>query len=116
MSTIPSDIMLNKTAKVWRRTLDGSNEYGEKSSTWTETVTSFKCAFQTNSSSNGEAQVIAGQMILATHILYCLIGTNIKGGDRVEIGSKLYEVKLVSNEAERDSHLKIYLNRITAAD
>jgi hypothetical protein len=113
---VPSDKMLNKTGKVWRRTLDGSNEYGEKSSTWTEIVSSFKCAFQTNSSSNGEAQAIAGKMILASHILYCLTTVNIKAGDRVEISSKLYDVKLVSNEAERDSHYKVYLNRITAAD
>ena len=41
---------------------------------------------------------------------------HIKAGDRVEISSKLYDVKLVSNEAERDSHLKVYLNRVTAAD
>lgn len=116
MSRTPSDIMLNKTFKVYRRSLGSVNEYGEKSTSWTTQVTTAKCAFQTNSSSDGQVQAIAGKMILASHILYCLIGTDIKGGDRVEINSKLYEVKLVSNEAERDSHLKIYLNRITAAD
>jgi hypothetical protein len=116
MSRVPSDTMLNKTAKIYRRNSGSTNEYGESATSWTTQVASFKCAFQTNSSSNGEAQVIAGKMILASHILYCLIGTDIKAGDRVEIISKLYEVKLVSNEAERDSHLKVYLNRITAAD
>ena len=113
----PSDKMFNKTAKVWRRVLASTkNEYGENTASWTNQVVSFKCAFQTNSSSNGEAQAIAGQMIIATHILYCPIGTNIKGGDRVEYSSKLYEVKLVDNAAERNSHLKVYLNRITASD
>ena len=116
MSRVPSDVMLNKTAKSYRRVAGTENEYGEPASSWTTQVASFKCAFQTNSSSNGEAQVIAGKMILASHILYCLVGTDIKGGDRIEITSKLYEVKLVSNEAERDSHLKAYCNRITVAD
>lgn len=116
MSGVPSSVMLNKTAKSYRRVLGSKNEYGEASTSWSTQVSSFKCAFQTNSSSNGEAQAIAGQMILASHILYCLSTVNIKAGDRIEITSKLYEVKLVSNEAERDSHLKIYLNRITAAD
>ena len=116
MARTPSDIMLNKVAKCYRRALGALNEYGEKSSSWNTQVSSFKCAFQANSSSNGETQAIAGQMILASHILYCLITTDVKAGDRIEIGSKLYEVKLVSNEAERDSHLKIYLNRITVSD
>lgn len=116
MSKTPSDAMLNKTAKCYRRALGAVNEYGEKATSWTTQVSSFKCAFQTNSSSNGEAQAIGGLMILASHILYCLTTTDIKAGDRVEIASKLYEVKLVSNEAERDSHYKVYLNRITAAD
>ena len=116
MTAIPSSNMLNKAAKVWRRQLGTVNEYGEKSSSWSTQVTTFKCAFQTNTSSNGETQAVAGQMILASHILYCLSTIDVKAGDRIEISSKLYEVKLVSNEAERDSHLKVYLNRITVSD
>jgi SPP1 family predicted phage head-tail adaptor len=116
MTAIPSDKMLNKTGIVYRRSAGATNEYGEKATAWATQVASFKCALQTNSSSNGEAQAIGGLMILATHILYCYSTTNIKAGDRVEVSSKLYDVKLVSNEAERDSHYKVYLNRITAAD
>lgn len=116
MTAIPSDKMLNKTGIVYRRSAGAENEYGEPATSWITQVASFKCAVQTNSSSNGEAQAIGGLMILATHILYCLSTIDIKGGDRVGVGTKLYEVKLVSNEAERDSHYKVYLNRITAAD
>lgn len=112
MATIPSDVMLNKTAKCYRRVLGVVNEYGEKTSTWTTQVTSFKCAFQSKSGDN--TQLIPGTAILADYVLYCLIETDIKSGDRVEYVSKLYEVKFVSNESERNSHLKVYLNRITA--
>jgi hypothetical protein len=108
----PSAIMFNKTAKTWRKTVGAINEYSEKSYTWTARITVFKCALQPVSGK--DAQTIEGQAILASHRLYCAYGTDILCEDRVECDSKLYLVKWVDNESNRNSHLKALLEQVTA--
>lgn len=109
----PSNVIFNKTASSFRLSLTGkANEYNEKTMTWSTSISSFKCAFQTL---NGdEVQTPEGKMVIASHVIYCLSGINIKPGDRISFGNRLYDVSFVSNESSRDNHFKLYLNQVTS--
>jgi len=97
---------LTMDIEVWRRSLGALNDYGEQSDTWSKQTT-IKGVIQP---SNGNtSRTDPGIMKASSHLLFCLIGSNILDGDKVKYGNKFYNVLFVKDAAGRAHHFEVSL-------
>ena len=98
---------LTDDEKIYRRTAGTTNEYGEKVDTW-NLVTTIKGTIQPRGGSLGREE--SGILINYDAILYCLIGSNIRVGDKVlDKNNKYYDVLAVKDASNRHHHLEVLL-------
>jgi len=97
---------LTMDVEVWRRTAGVLNDYGEQSDTWSKQTT-IKGVMQPNSGNTSRTD--PGIMKTSSHILFCLIGSNILAGDKVKYDSKFYNVLFVKDAAGRAHHFEVAL-------
>lgn len=97
--------LLNSTVDVYRKTQtdDGQGGY---TSTWAAIYTSKKCRFQALTSKEAvltydKATVFANYYIHMEHL------SNIAEGDRIYLGTRTFEIKLVQDYAEIGKYLKL---------
>lgn len=100
---------LTQTITVLRRTQGTVNEYGESNETW-PTVTTIVGVIQPKSGNVGRQE--NGEQISSTHRMYCLSGSNIRQGDRVQLGSDVYQVLSVVDAAARAHHYQCDLRQV----
>jgi len=103
-----SDRLLNKTAKIYTKSKDTVNEFGERSFTLTEKISSLKCAVQPLR----EVLEIkrAGKTYSITKVVYCNYRTDIEPDDIIEVDNKKYLIVAVLDDGGRQHHLRIYIS------
>jgi len=94
---------LKHTVEVWRRSAGAQNDYGEAIDTWAK-ITDITCLVQPKG--GNVAREESGILITSTHKLFCLIGTNIRVGDKIKYSSKFFDVLNVKDAAGQNHHLE----------
>jgi len=105
-----SSKLLNKTAKVYTKSKGSVNEFGERSFTLSESISSLKCAVQPLRESLEIKR--AGKTYVITKVVYCDYRTDIDPDDVIEIDNKQYLVVAVEDDGGRQHHLKIYIVKV----
>jgi len=105
-----SSRLLNKTAKVYRKSRSAVNEFGERSFTLTESISSLQCAIQPLRESLEIKR--AGKVYRITKAVYCNYRSDILPDDIIEIDNNQYLIVGILNDGGRDHHLKIFIVRV----
>ena len=98
--------LFNMSVEIWRRSAGAENDYGEAKDTWSK-QTDLTCTLQPKT--GDVAREENGVLITSSHVLYCIIGANIRVGDKVKKDSNEYDVLFTGNSAGRFHHLKVSL-------
>ena len=102
-----SSRLLNKTAKVYTKSKGSVNEFGERSFTLSESISSLSCAVQPLRESLEIKRT--GKTYAVTKVVYCDYRTDINPDDIIEIDNEQYLIVAVEDDGGRQHHLKIYI-------
>jgi len=102
-----SSRLLNKTAKVYTKSKSSVNEFGERSFSLSESISSLSCAVQPLRESLEIKR--AGKTYVVSKVVYCDYRTDINPDDIIEIDNEQYLIVAVEDDGGRQHHLKIYI-------
>lgn len=97
--------LLNSTVDIYRKT-DTADGQGGYTSTWAAIHSRKKCRFQALTSKDAmltydKAAVFANYYVHIEHL------SDIAEGDRIYLGTRMFEIKLIQDYAEIGKYLKI---------
>jgi len=101
--------LLNKTAKVYRKSQSNVNEFGEKSFSLSVIINNLKCTMQP--SREELTFTLHGTTYVVREVVYCEYRTDIQPGDYIEIDSKKYLIVSVLDDGGQQYHLKLFVTR-----
>jgi len=116
------DSLLTDTFTSQRRTLTGTDAYGQPTYSWANSLVAQKCLLQANRGSVEETIDVHGNKVISTHRLYCRI-CDIVEGDRITISggeggptygaaTRTFDILSIEQAAGQHHHIQFALRAI----